>query len=299
MKRTIFLKRTIYVFSAIALVLAVTSGAFAAGKYLITSSSQVKPGAISYGNLSAAATHRLAGQHGSPGAAGPKGDPGAAGAQGPTGQTGPKGDTGATGLGDTGATGPQGPTGQTGPTGPTGPTGAPGADGTNGLAQASGLVAWTADPSQILQTSTDTSGTIHGGSVLLAQGQVITSLAELVVTAGVDMTHGMFAIYDKNLHLVAQTADTPAAFQVGNQWVELSLTAPYTVPASDRYYFVDLLAATTTMPAIGDVTSGTTSARNILPGGVPRDVSGSGPFTTFPATLTNSGTGITRYIVAR
>lgn len=53
------------------------------------------------------------------------------------------------------------------------------------------------------------------------------------------------------------------------------------------------------MPAIGDVTSGTTSARNTLPGGVPRDVSASGPFTAFPATLTNAGTGITRYIVAR
>jgi hypothetical protein len=37
--------------------------------------------------------------------------------------------------------------------------------------------------------------------VSLEQGQVITSLAELVATAGVAMTHDMFAIYDKNLNL--------------------------------------------------------------------------------------------------
>jgi len=65
----------------------------------------------------------------------------------------------------------------------------------------------------------------------------------------------MFAIYDEDLNLVAQTADTPAAFQVTNQWAELSLTTPYTVPADGRYYFVDLLAATTTMPSIGNLGS--------------------------------------------
>jgi hypothetical protein len=73
------------------------------------------------------------------------------------------------------------------------------------------------------------------------------------------------------------------------------------VPATDRYYFADLLAAATTMPSIGNIGSlAATSARNILPGGVPRGISGSGaPFAAFPATLTNNGTGITRCIVAR
>jgi hypothetical protein len=55
--------------------------------------------------------------------------------------------------------------------------------------------------------------------------------------------------------LVAQTADTPAAFQVTNQWVTLSLTSPYTVATSGRYYFVDQLAASTTMPSIGNIGS--------------------------------------------
>jgi uncharacterized membrane protein YgdD (TMEM256/DUF423 family) len=65
------LKRAAMSVSAIAVVLAVTSGAFAAHKFLITSSSQLKPGTISHGNLSAAARHRLEGQDGSPGPAGP------------------------------------------------------------------------------------------------------------------------------------------------------------------------------------------------------------------------------------
>ena len=60
----------------------------------------------------------------------------------------------------------------------------------------------------------------------------------------------MYAIYDKNLNLVAQTADMPASSKSANQtdWVELPLTTPYTVPASGLYYFVDLFAATGQRP---------------------------------------------------
>ena len=219
----------------------------------------------------------------------PKGDAGAVGGAGPQG---PKGDAGAAG-----AAGPQGPKGDAGATGATGPTGP---DGSTALAQASGLVAWTNDPALILQDGVDTTGSMHGGSVLLAQGQVITSLAELVATAGVGVSHGMFAIYDKNLNLVAQTADTPAAFAVTDQWVELPLTSPYTVPASGLYYFVDLLAATTTMPSIGNVGFDTaTDARGTLPGGVLRNLHAGPGLSAFPATLVNSSTSISRCIIAR
>jgi len=63
-------RKTLFVFGAIVLVLAVASGSFAAGKWIITKSSQVKPGAISYKNLSANARKRLQGKPGRPGAAG-------------------------------------------------------------------------------------------------------------------------------------------------------------------------------------------------------------------------------------
>jgi hypothetical protein len=240
-------KRNLIALAAVAFVLAVTTGAVAAQRYLITSSSQIKPGVISYANLSTAAKDRLAEERGA---------------------------RAATGLAS--------------------------AAGANALAQASGLLAWTADPAQILVEAHDTSGSIHGTSVVLTRGQVVSKLAELVVAPGVGTNHGMFALYDGNLALVAKTADTPAAFQVANQWVELPLTSPYTVPATGLYYFVDLVAATTTTPTIGMVgLHAATDARSTLPGGVPRNVHGGPGLSAFPATLVNDGTGVTRSIVAR
>lgn len=287
--RKLLNRKTLVAILGVVAFVAISSGAFAAQKYLITSSSQVKPGAIGYASLSADAKHRLAGKTGAQGPAGPRGADGAPGAKGAAGPAGPKGDTGSAGA-----------AGATGATGATGPQGPAGTDGTNRLAKASGLVAWTGDPAQILQSATDTSGSIHGASVALQQGDVITSLAELVATAGVGMTHGAFGIYDSNLNLVAHTADSPSSFEVSNQWVQLSLTSPYTVPSTGVYYFADLLAAGTTMPAIGNIGSlSGTSARNTLPGGVLRGINGAGaPFTAFPSTLTNNGTGLSRCIVA-
>ena len=97
----------------------VTTGAYAAHKYLITSSGQIKAGVIEATDLSDSARNSLRGHQGPRGA---------------TGAQGPKGDTGATGApgakGETGATGAQGPigaTGQQGPKGDKGDKGDPGA----------------------------------------------------------------------------------------------------------------------------------------------------------------------------
>ena len=86
------MKKGITVIAALIAVLAVTSGAFAANHYLITSSSQIKSGAIALSDLSSNARTALKGQ---------KGDTGATGAQGLKGETGadgPKGDKGDSGL---------------------------------------------------------------------------------------------------------------------------------------------------------------------------------------------------------
>jgi hypothetical protein len=286
------------------LLLAFAGGAVGAGKYVITRSSQIKPGSVAYANLSPAVqralrsrTTTVRGEAGSAGPAGAKGDPGAVGAKGDRGPAGLAGATGSQGA--AGGTGPQGPAGAQGPQGVQGPTGPQGADGANDLAQASGLVAWTADPAMILQGAADTNGSIHGASVWLEAGDVIHSLAELVTSAGSGMTHGMYAIYDGDLNLVAQTADTPAAFQVTNQWAELSLTSSYTVAASGRYYFVDLLASSTTMPSIGNIGSlAASSSRNLLPSGIARGVNGGSGLSDFPSTLTPTTTGVSRCMVA-
>jgi len=94
-----------------ALVFAMTGGAYAAGKFVITSTKQIKPSVIS-------ALKGKVGPAGAKGATGPAGLTGPAGATGPAG---PTGATGATGLiGQTGSTGPAGPTGAAGPVGPSG-----------------------------------------------------------------------------------------------------------------------------------------------------------------------------------
>jgi hypothetical protein len=83
--------------ATIALVLAMSAGAVAAGRYLITSTNQISPKVLK----------KLTGR---PGATGPRG------AQGATGSTGPQGATGSTGA--QGAVGPAGAPGTVGPQGP-------------------------------------------------------------------------------------------------------------------------------------------------------------------------------------
>lgn len=283
------MKRSIVAAVAVVAALAATTGGFAAQRYLITSSRQIKPGSIAYRNLSRS-TQRLISRRGR------------AGARGATGPAGPAGPAGAKGpAGATGSTGPAGPTGAAGPTGPQGPQGPQGQSGANALAQASGIVAWTADPSLITQSIQDTSGTIHGGSVWLAQGQTINWLAEFVEADGSGMTHGAYAIYNSQLQLVAQTADNPSAFEnaTADSWVQLSLTSPYTVPASGLYYLVDLVAGST-VPFIGVVFNTGQVARNELPNGVFREIRAVADPTTggFPSMLSNTGTSETRCMLA-
>lgn len=116
------MKKGITLVAVLVAVLAVTSGAFAAKKYMIASSSQIKDGVVSLADLSPAARKALQGQQGQQG---PKGDIGPDGAQG---QQGVKGDTG-----EAGPVGPAGPTGSQGPQGAAGATGAQGPKGNDGI----------------------------------------------------------------------------------------------------------------------------------------------------------------------
>jgi hypothetical protein len=100
------LKKGITLIAVLVVVLAVTSGGFAAANhYLITSSSQIRNGAVSAADLSPAAHKALQGKKGDTGATGPQGP---AGAQGTPGLP-----------GTPGATGPQGAPGKDGKDAPT------------------------------------------------------------------------------------------------------------------------------------------------------------------------------------
>ncbi len=102
------------VIAGLALVFAMTGGAYAAKKYLITSTKQISPSV-------------LKSLQGKAGAAGVQGPAGAAGAQGPAGPGGPAGSAG--GKGETGPAGKDGTAGGKGATGATGPQGVTGAAG--------------------------------------------------------------------------------------------------------------------------------------------------------------------------
>jgi hypothetical protein len=99
------------VIAGLALVFAMTGGAYAAKKYLITSTKQISPSVLK-------ALQGKAGVGGAPGAAGAPGVQGPQGAQGPAGSAGTAGSGGAKGeKGATGATGAKGATGASGATG--------------------------------------------------------------------------------------------------------------------------------------------------------------------------------------
>jgi hypothetical protein len=82
------LKKGIAAIAALFGVLAITSGAFAAQHYVISSSSQIKNGTVRIADLAPGAQKALHGDKGS------KGDAGPAGPQGPKGNTGPQGPAG-------------------------------------------------------------------------------------------------------------------------------------------------------------------------------------------------------------
>jgi hypothetical protein len=110
-------KRLTYanVAATLALVFAMSGGAYAASKYLITSTKQIKPSV-------------LASLKGKNGAAGPAGAQGAPGPQGPAGPGGAQG-----AKGENGVAGKEGPQGKEGTVGKEGPAGKEGKEGKAGL----------------------------------------------------------------------------------------------------------------------------------------------------------------------
>ena len=102
--------------ASLALVFAMTSGAYAAGRYLITSTKQISPKVLK----SLKGATGAAGANGANGAAGPQGSAGAKGESGAAGGTGPAGPTGPQGTpGTPGAQGPEGSFNKTLPSGKT------------------------------------------------------------------------------------------------------------------------------------------------------------------------------------
>lgn len=142
---------------------------------------------------------------------------------------------------------------------------APTIGGRNGeilLPRTMGLQAWTHHPS--IAAAAGTQANTHLGAVYLEIGQVITYLSVPITVAGSGLTMGALGIYDQNLNLVATTPNSPAAFQTTG-WVEVALTAPWTVPATGFYYLGSGWLGTT-LPTVLNVTQNST-VTNPMPGG--------------------------------
>ena len=95
------MKKGIAAIAALFGVLAITSGAFAAQHYVISSSSQIKNGTVRVADLAPGAQKALHGEKGAKGdagPAGPQGPKGNAGLQGSRGDAGPQGNAGPQGL---------------------------------------------------------------------------------------------------------------------------------------------------------------------------------------------------------
>ena len=106
------------VIATLALVFAMTGGAYAANKFLITSTKQISPKVLK-------ALKGASGKNGAAGPAGPAG-PAGAGTAGAAGPQGPAGPAGAAAKGDNGAPGAEGKEGK---------EGKPGKDGTTGFTE--------------------------------------------------------------------------------------------------------------------------------------------------------------------
>jgi hypothetical protein len=116
----------------LALVFAMSGGAYAASKYVISSTKQISPKVLK-SLVGKAGANGAQGPAGTAGPAGPAGAVGAKGETGAAGQNGASGEKGAQGeKGSAGTNGFNGTNGAKGPAGPTGPTGTTGSPWTAG-----------------------------------------------------------------------------------------------------------------------------------------------------------------------
>lgn len=120
-------------------------------------------------------------------------------------------------------------------------------------------------------------------SVPLRAGQVITNVITAITGAGVAITVGEVAIYDRDGDQLAISANITTAWESTGIKVN-ALGSPFTILETDIYY-VAVLAVATTQPSMLRTVTGTAIPAGAVPGGLQPYGAESG-LATLPATAT-------------
>jgi hypothetical protein len=151
-----------------------------------------------------------------------------------------------------------------------------------------GIVAETFDQALASALLIPASQALRATGIPLSAGQVVTSMAVCVSTAGTALTHAWLLLYNPAQGLVAQSADTPASFAAAGI-VVLPMTSPFTVPTSGVYYAAWLGAIGTTMPTFAATAGQVGTAAAIGAGQIRGGAQLGQAAPPNPATITSAG----------
>ena len=129
---------------------------------------------------------------------------------------------------------------------------------------AEGLIAETFDRRTAQGNSQMADGAVYYLGLPLMAGQVVTSIAIVVGTAGTGLTLSKVGLYDSAMNRVALSAEQGSSWQSTGVKV-VALTSPYTVVASGLFYAA-VIAKGTTVPSLLRSLLTTDLAGTALPG---------------------------------
>lgn len=116
----------------------------------------------------------------------------------------------------------------------------------------------------VTSIGTQTSGTMYMFAVTIPAGSVISSASILIgTTAAGTPTHTYMGLYDKNLALLAQSADFLTGAIGASALYTQAMVTPYTTTYTGLHYIAMLSVATTCPTLMGAVSA--TAGTNIAP----------------------------------
>ena len=127
------------------------------------------------------------------------------------------------------------------------------------------------------------SGTLWMQAIYLFAGTVVNNILwSSATTAAGTPTNNIFGLYNKDLTLLAQTANQGTAAWAANTLKTIALTSPYTITTSDLYYIGMFMTATTIITSKGFTARTASQLAGVAP--ILQGTSTTGLTTALPAT---------------